>query len=119
MDNPDWTIAAFRERRRVTWRAIRWWLLIGSIGLAGLLMLPKGGLDDMSEAQFTENLICFIIFGISITVVSYAIKRLYRCPRCNSVPMSRSICLGPVSFGFHSDVLINPTTCPKCHARLR
>ena len=38
MEKVPWTIAAFQPRRRDTWKAIRLWLLLLVVGVAGFLV---------------------------------------------------------------------------------
>jgi ribosomal protein S27AE len=73
----------------------------------------------MSEAQFTIGLMALIALGVSIVVSVFTVRRLYRCPRCNSIPMASWAMLGPTSYGAKRGVDLNPGFCPNCGARLR
>lgn len=131
------TIVEFQKRRGQTWRAARLWLLLGSAGIIGLLMLfwtnsatkcihnafgsPKCTLsmDDMTPWQLNLGLIAFIGIAASIIAVTVAIQRYYRCPRCEAIPLGSWTSLGPGNFGPRWGVALNPSVCAKCGARLR
>jgi hypothetical protein len=78
MNAEPWTIAAFKERRRQTWKANRfWWLLLG-VGLIGFEVpfylerahvrtAPYGNrvtqslsTEDMTEGEFTIALVSLV-----------------------------------------------------------
>jgi len=132
-----WTVAAFKERRRQTWKANRyWWLLlvIGLIGFevpfylerahvhtarSGFKVKQSLSIDDMTEGEFTIGLVSLVtVFaaGLGITVGT---RRHYRCPRCDEMPMGSWTSLGPTSFGRKSGVEIFPSVCRNCGAKLR
>ena|SRR5450631_4454582 len=118
MNAVPWTVGEFRKRRAATWRAIRFWLLFELLALAALFALPKGSDRDMSEASFTENLICFVVLGACSLVIIFAVRRLYRCPKCEAIPMGRWTEVGSGSFAFRSGVNLYPVSCPNCGAPL-
>ena len=118
MSAVSWTVVEFRKRRAATWRAIRYWLLADVLCLATFFALPKGSDRDMSEASFTENLLCLVLFGVCSVVVILTVRRLYRCPKCESIPTNRSTFLGLGSFGVGSGINPFPKSCPTCGAPL-
>jgi hypothetical protein len=111
--------AEFQRRRLATWRATRLWLLLGAAAGVAFSLGPKGSDADMSEAQFTFMLVALVAIGVSLTVVVFSVRRLYRCPHCETVPMGSVGMLGPASFGVRRGVALNPYTCPNCGAKLR
>jgi len=61
----------------------------------------------------------FLIVVICAAVIALQIRRLYRCPRCSSIPIK-------TAYGWRDefgkevrDVEWNPSSCPTCHAPLR
>jgi hypothetical protein len=102
-----------------TWRATRFWILLAVAAGLCFFALPKGSDADMTETEFTLNLLCFVVLGISMCVVIFAVRRLYRCPRCNNIPMSGWGTAGPYAVGYKYGVDLNPSICTTCHAKLR
>ena len=109
--------AEFQRRRSATWRATRLWLLVGALAGVAFCLLPTGRAADMSEAQFTLNLVSLVAGGICITAVVFSVRRLYRCPRCETIPMG--LMGRPGTIGVRWGVDLNPYTCPNCGAKLR
>jgi hypothetical protein len=133
MESLPWTVAAFRKARRDTWRAIRIWLLVlvgGVIGFAIPFWLNRSHLHtiapgkyslsaaDETVGQFTLGLGSFIAAGAAIIGIAVGVRRHYRCPKCNAVPIGTWSTLGPGSFGLNRGIAINPSVCPSCGAAL-
>jgi hypothetical protein len=137
MDAEPWTVKAFKERRRQTWKATRFWyipLVIGLIAFEVPFYLERAHVhtvhsgfsvkqtlssEDETEGEFTIGLISLLaIFagGIGITVGTC---RHYRCPRCDEMPTRSWTSFGPNSFGWQSGVVLFPSVCPNCGAKLR
>jgi len=130
-------VSEFQRRRKATWKAARWWLALTFIGIIGFevpfwinrdkLHTEKGILfrrdrlsaEDETEGQFTLGLVSLIAIGTGIIGATYAVRRHYRCPKCNEVPMGTWSIFGPASFGIRRGVNLNPTQCPNCGAMLK
>ncbi len=88
-------IEEFQRRRRV-------WIRRGV--LSSLALIALAIVVDMAtnEKKFR---FCFAL--IAFAVSTYFTARIYRCPRCNTIP-------------YHGDgVALNPKSCLKCGAQLR
>jgi hypothetical protein len=145
MDRPlpkdpwNFTAAAFQQRRRDTWRAIRIWLVVEALAVATFLTVgsskthaiqtSSGPLEfsvryitpmrDLTLWQLNTLFGSFVVMGAAVIAITYAIKRHYRCPKCEAIPMGSWTMLGPSSYGISSGVALNPSVCRKCGARLR
>jgi len=131
-----WTVAAFRRARRETWKAIRVWLLLFAIAAIGFCIpfwlnrdhvhvvdTSRGTRYTLSAAdetvgEFTLGLVSLILGGAAGIGVVFGVRRHYRCPRCDTIPMTTRTQLGPV-FGIRRDVALSPSVCSNCGARLR
>jgi hypothetical protein len=61
----------------------------------------------------------FLLVMVCGAAVALQMRRLYRCPRCSSIPI-RTIYGWRDEFGKEvHDVEWNPSSCPTCHALLR
>ena len=112
-------LTEWKRRRSLTWRAIKVPLAIVVISGCAFWYFARTPAPEMTGAQL---LITFLVFGvlfIAMLVAIFRVNRLYRCPRCNTVPMGTWSTLGPYSFGYHSGVAANPHKCSKCGAVLR
>ena len=136
MEAVPWTVAAFKQRRRETWRAIRLWLLLLFIGSAGFwvpfylertnVKAENSGsrvryrlsLDDMTGTELIISLVSFVAAGIGVVGTVVGTQRYYRCPRCEEVPMGSWNTFGPNLFSRQSGVAVFPAVCPNCGARL-
>ena len=118
LETQPWTVAAFQEARRRTWRAIRVWLLTLAIGLIGFtvpflfnqqhVIEKRPGrfvlsLDDMPLWQIKLSFGTFILIGTSILGIIRGVERHYRCPKCHQRPTG--------GWGWVS-------VCPTCRALL-
>jgi hypothetical protein len=75
--------------------------------------------EDESAWQLALELVSFIVRGGSMIAITYAVKRHYRCPKCDAIPMGSGSNLGPGAFGRQwGGVALNPSVCPSCGARL-
>jgi hypothetical protein len=113
------TIDEFQRRRKGTWRAIRWWLLttIVSVLLMVAMSIRWDGTSETLYLRVGSSL--FILVVICGAAVTLQIRRLYRCPRCGSIPIKTAYG-GRDEFGNEvRDVQWNPSSCPTCRAPLR
>jgi len=131
-----WTVPAFKQRRRDTWKAIRIWLLLLLIGFAGFwvpsylerekVKVENIGsrvryhlsLDDMTGSELIISLVSFVVAGIGVAGTVKVTQRHYRCPKCEEVPMGYWNILGPNLFRRQSGVDLTPSVCRNCGARL-
>ena len=137
MEAQPWTVTAFKDRRRDTWKSIRLWLIPLALGILGfavplvldssLIQSHQTGLgsirwslssDDLTEGQFTVFLGSLVAIGAAIVGIVVGVNRHYRCPNCEKVPVGSWNLLGPGSFGRKSGVDLGPSVCPNCGARL-
>jgi uncharacterized membrane protein HdeD (DUF308 family) len=137
METAQWTVAAFQRRRHDTWKAIRVWLLLLALGTVGFFVpfwldrsavhtiQPGSGAvrwslsaDDITQGQFTVLLASLIVCGVAIIAIVMGLRRHYRCPGCNAIPMGAWNILGPGSVGRRSGVAVFPSVCPNCGAHL-
>jgi hypothetical protein len=137
MDAIPWTVTAFRKRRRETWISVRLWLLLLAIGLLGF-QIPFWleqehvrrvettravkqylSVNDETEGEFTLGLISLVAAGIAAVGITLGVRRHYRCPRCETIPMGSWSQSGPTSYTWQSGVSLLPSVCRNCGARLR
>lgn len=137
MESEAWTVRAFQKQRSATWKAIRLWLFflaLGAIGFCTPLWMNKEKVDtsrsslgrvrislsssDETEGQFTLGLISLIVIFTAGIAIILGVRRHYRCPRCNEIPMGSWTDLGPSKFSMSSGVEVYPTLCPNCGAKL-
>lgn len=119
MSADESTITEFQKRRRATWHAIRWWLLIGVAAIVALVMLSVTNTGAFDDKQINAGLLMILLFVGCAAAVALQVRRLYRCPRCNAVPM-RTTPGWYDKFGKEGrDVEWNPSECPTCRAPLR
>lgn len=116
MANSDMSVE-FQRRRVQTWRKVRWWLLVAAIAGGAFALGPQGSTLEITQAQFTFQLICLVVVFTAFTVVILRIAKHYRCPNCNAPPMRRMS--GGGTFAVRYGVDLNPSVCPKCGAQLR
>ncbi len=109
----------FRERRSRTWRAVRWWLLIGVIAILTFLFTPGGKDRALSQGEFTFMMVCFFLAAGSIIFLIRGILTHYRCPNCNEIPMTSSFKAGGGGISYRRGVDLNPLECSHCGARLK
>jgi hypothetical protein len=80
-------VAEFQSRRRATWRAIRGWLLIALGCVATIAGLFWNAYGPASESRIRSGLILLLVTVTCGFIVNSKIRRLYRCPECNQVPI--------------------------------
>ena len=115
--SPD-VSAEFQRRRAQVWRTSRWWIGIGLVSAVLFMFVPKGSDTELTVGQFTLGLVCFILLGAAIVALVIAIRRNYRCPRCDTVPM-RTVGSAGERISLESMVMLNPSRCAACGAILR
>lgn len=132
------SVITFQSRRLKTWGAVKPWFFVFALGaiieLAVLFIDRKyvqtnadpfyssvkfGMTQDTSVEAFTFGLIALVLMGTAIIAASSCVRRFYRCPVCDTVPMGSWHLAGPSVFGTKDGVDLNPSVCPKCGARLR
>jgi hypothetical protein len=109
----------FQRRRKATWHAIRWWLLIAVVSVLSMVAMSMryDGMFQTEYLRVASSL--FLLVMVCGAAVALQIRRLYRCPRCSSIPI-RTIYGWRDEFGKEvRDVEWNPSSCPTCHALLR
>ena len=109
----------FRRRRTRTWRAVRWWLLIGVLAGICFAVVPGGSDRELSQAEFTFMMICFSVAAVSIIFLIRGILTHYRCPKCGQIPMTSSVQAGASGISYRRSVDLNPMECSHCGARLK
>ena len=112
-------LSEWNRRRSTTWRAIRVALLVLFISGCAFWYLARTPAPEMNGTQLVLSFAVLVASGIAMVVVVFRVNRLYRCPRCNTVPMGEWSELGPGSIGYESGVAVNPRTSSKCGAVLR
>lgn len=136
MEAVPWTVAAWQQRRRETRRAIRVWLLLLIVGVAGFCVpfyseskkvkVESAGsrirgylsLDDMTRTELIISVASFVIALTGVVGTFVVTQRHYRCPKCEEIPMGSWTTFGPNLFGRQSGVSLLPSICPNCGARL-
>jgi hypothetical protein len=130
-------VIEFRKRRSQTWHAIRFWVLLGIVGAVAFIVplwmnsatkcihhsfaSSKCSLstNDMPLWQINLCLIALVGMMASIIAITLAVRRHYRCPRCEAIPIGSSTSLGPGNLGTKWGVALTPDVCFKCGAKLR
>jgi len=107
-------IAEWKLRRSVTWQAIRLSLAICVACGVAFWYLARTPASEMSGRQLLTTFVTFCVLGVAMLVVIIRTNKLYRCPRCNSVPKGAWSTSGPATYGLHSGVALNPKRCGTC-----
>jgi hypothetical protein len=118
MHIPD-ASAEFRLRRTRTWRAVRWWLVVGAVAGFTFALVPGGQDRALSQSEFAFMMACFFAVAIAIIFLIRGILAHYRCPNCNEIPMTSSIKAGSGGISYRRGVDLNPEECSHCGARLK
>lgn len=103
------TVAEFQKRRAAMWRHTRISIAIILIGIIVSFFHCKG-VQPEPGLRFWICLLSFLAVAAAIVHVTFAWKRLYRCPSCE-VPVMNSLKRGGM-------VPFNPKDCPNCGVRL-
>jgi FtsH-binding integral membrane protein len=114
----DWSVE-FQDRRRQTWENTRNWLVV-AMGSA-ILGCAFGNVDDSSTRwKIAIAVILWTAFFSSMFVMTFWVRKLYRCPSCDEIPMGGSFSVGSdSSFGYEKNLLLNPKKCPHCGVMLK
>lgn len=112
-------LSEWKRRRSTTWRAIRVALLVLFISGCAFWYLARTPTPEMNGTQLVLLFAIFVALGIAMLVVIFRVNRLYRCPRCNTVPMGEWSEFGPGSIGHETGVALNPRKCSRCGAVLK
>ena len=106
----------FQRRREATWRAIRWWILIGALALVAMILIATGTFDATTTLVGSLMLLLLLV---CLVAIYFRVHKLYRYPRCENIP-TKTVLGWRDEFGREpTDVQWNPAECPACHARLR
>jgi len=126
----------FQNRRRKAWLAARPWIFLGAIGAIGfwvpfwinsattcaqigmLASRCRLSLDAMPLWQLNLTFLSFVAMALSIVAITAAVRRHYRCPRCEALPWVSSALRGPTSYGIRRGIAFNPRVCANCGAHL-
>ena len=109
----------FQRRRKATWRAIRWWFLVAVVSVLSMGVMSIRYDRAFETGYLRAAISLFLLVLICGVVIALQIRRLYRCPRCSSIPI-RTVYGWRDDFGKEArDVEWNPSSCPTCHAPLR
>ena len=113
------TVAEFQRRRNATRHAIRGWLVLCVVCVILLCVLPFTKISAQTDPHLLVGLVLVLMVIASLIAVNIEVRRIYRCPTCNMVPIQ-------THFGWTDelgmetrDVEWNPSECPNCHASLR
>lgn len=113
------TVTEFQRRRTATWRVVRWWLLLAVLCIGALFALPFTAVSSKPDEHLRIGISLIIGFVVCVGVINIQVRRAYRCPRCNKVPIK-------TIYGWRSelgsearDIQWNPAECPNCGVPLR
>jgi hypothetical protein len=113
------TVIEFQRRRAATWNAIRWWLLLAVLSIATLFVLPFAPAPSNISQHLRVGVSLIVGFLVCVGVINIQVRRIYRCPSCNKLPIK-------TIYGWRSelgtearDIQWNPSICPNCGAPLR
>lgn len=110
--------AEFKRRRIETWRRTRAWLF--AVLLAALPWLFVKSIEERASVTgLTALLGSLVVFLVAAIKISGVVSQNYRCPICNTVPMSGNFFFGSGGIGLEDDVDVAPKACRECGARLR
>src|ERR1700732_3642616 len=73
---------------------------------------------DETVGQFTLGLVSIVVVGAAAIGITVGLRRHYRCPKCNAIPMGSWNSLGPDTLGLNRGVALNPPVCRSCGAPL-
>lgn len=109
----------FQQRRRRTWRAVRWWLLSTVVAIVLFTLGPTNTGQTLNRARFTFMMACFFVVAVSMILVIRGLLTHYRCPNCNRIPMTTSFSAGAAGFSYRRGVDLDPAGCSHCGAQLK
>jgi hypothetical protein len=90
-----WTVTAFQNNRRATWKAVRWWVALQVLGLIGFsvpFLLESEhvrkdysgrslALEHMTAGESALGLLSLIVVFAAGIGIGVAGRRHYRCPK--------------------------------------
>ncbi len=109
----------FQRRRQATWRRIRWWVLLVSVTGGAFWWGAHVSEPDPTVGQVMFQLVMLAACGTGFVVVVLRLRKNYRCPSCDAIPMAGSFEVGQSGVGYDEGVALNPRTCSGCGAKLR
>jgi hypothetical protein len=87
--------------------------------MVALLVLPFTVTSSLIDEHLRIGVLLIIVFVVCVGAIYIQVRRIYRCPRCNKVPIE-------TIYGWRSelgtearDIQWNPSECPNCGAPLR
>lgn len=110
------TAQEFQRRRKQVWSKTRFWLLALVSGFVGFFVVVDGNIDPSLEKW---AFFFFAVVAISVVRITFVVCALYRCPICNKIPMSGEFWLGSGSLSYERLVVLDPTECQGCGAKLK
>lgn len=113
------TVIEFQRRRTATWSVIRWWLFLAALCVGALFGLPFTAASSDPDEHLRIGISLIIGFVVCVSVVHIQVRRVYRCPRCNKVPIKTFHGWGTELGTEARDIQWNPAECPNCGAPFR
>ena len=112
------TVAVFQARRKNFISSVK--MNIPTLVVGIILMFMVGDIDKSSSLNsWIIGLAGFCMFSLGIILITRKILVVYRCPKCNEVPMESLGFFGTGGFGIKNWVLLNPRVCPSCGTQLK
>ena len=109
----------FQRRRKATWGAIRGFLSVAVLSVVSLFALPFVEAPSNVEQHLRIGVLLILVFVVCVIAIKIQVRRLYRCPQCNQVPI-KTIYGWRTKLGTEArDIQWNPSECPNCGAPLR
>ena len=105
----------FQQRRT---RFIRYSIRVLPLCAAGICLLLMGNTLDGTVGTVIF-LVGFSLFGMSIVLITKKVIAIYRCPKCDEVPMGGWLSGGGGGIGLEWGIILNPRKCPNCGTILK
>jgi hypothetical protein len=108
----------FQARRRELISSMK--ISIPTLAAGAVLMILVGDLDKKSSINtWIMGLTGFCLFALGIILITRKILTVYRCPKCDEVPMKLHGFWGTGGLGIKNWVILNPQVCPSCGTELK